>query len=106
MAKIPTNKIKKAVKIAYLGQRPLLKTLFKTTIPMWAKSPEAERAALLKVGAAAFGNALLSAEEANSLLGAEVPAPAAGGLVEAFLSGKMFAVSVFLNTTKEVLAEL
>lgn len=104
MAKIPTNKVKKSVKVAYLGQKPLHKMLFKSNVPVWTKAPEAEREALLKVGAAVWSNPATTPEEASALLASDVPAPTAGGVVEAFVSqDKVFALETFLFTTKAVL---
>lgn len=107
MAKIPTNKVKKAVKVAYLGQRPLLKMFFKGNIPVWTKAAEVERDALLKVGAAVWSNPELTPQDAIAFLGSDVPAPVVGGLVETLINqDKGFTLEVFLGTVKLVLNHL
>ncbi len=107
MVKIPANKVKRAVKIAYLGQKPLLKMLFKVNLPVWAKAAEAEKAAFLAVGSALFVNPNTSVEEAVALLGVGIPAPVAGGLAEALLNPeKTFTMEVFVATVKAVLGHI
>jgi hypothetical protein len=107
MAKVPTNKVKKSVKIAYLGQKPLVKMLFKTNLPVWTKASETERDAFLKVGAAVWVDPNTSVEAATALLASDVPAPSPNGLVETFLKQEnAFAVEAFLGTVKSVQAHL
>jgi hypothetical protein len=107
MAKVPANKVKRAVKVAYLGQKPLIKMFLKTNLPVWTKAAEAEREAFLKVGAAVYADPNTTVEAATALLGSSVPAPVAGGLAATFLAQEnAFAFEVFLSTVKSILSHL
>lgn len=108
MAKVPVNKVKRAVKISYLGQKALHKMLFKSNFPVWPKLNEVEQEALLKVGAGVWANPdTYTVVEATASLAADVPAPTAGGFVEAAIKPENgFSLQIFVTSVRQILGFL
>lgn len=104
MAKVPTNKIKKASKVAYLGVRNAAKLYSKVTVPLWSKAPEAERDALIRVGGMIYNGTT----DVAVILGAlkDVPDVAPGSVVGFLTSEDPVAskvLSVYVNTVSTLL---
>ncbi len=105
--KIPVNKVKKATKAAYLCVKNIAKIYSKTTTPLWSKSPETEREALLNVGKMLFTGipAVEGVTEADTLMAVlkAVPEVSPNSVVGFLTSDNEFAAAafaVYVNTVK------
>lgn len=99
MAKVPVNRIKKASKVAYLGVRSLAKVYAKVSVPIWSRSPEAERDALMAVGKMLFAGVTPTEgqTEADALLAVlkAVPDVSPNSVVGFLISDNPLAASAF-----------
>ena len=101
--KVPTNKVKKASKVAYLGVRNAAKLYSKVNVPLWSKAPEAERDALMRVGGMIFGGTT----DTGVILGAlkDVPDVAPGSVIGFLTSEDPVAskvLSVYVHTVSQL----